>query len=224
MATNTAATSTSYSAAVCTLRTRSPVTWCSPCTASTLVEFRTTMVGWACSRATVAVDDRNRFRWWMRVTRRASGARNRASSVAASPPPTTATSWPVNWSPSRLALALTPWPRSSRSPGTLRGRLTVPIARIRAPAWRTSSLIATDLTALSRLNPSMSPREFGAETVGLRAHRARKAGPVHGFGETGVVVHLPGGHQCTAAHVALDHQGVESRACGVDGSGVARGT
>jgi hypothetical protein len=66
--------------------------------------------------------------------------------------------------------------------------------------------------------------ELGAETVSLCAHRAGKAGTAHGHRKTGVIVHLPRGHQRTAGQMALDDQGVESCPCRIDRRGVTSGT
>jgi hypothetical protein len=51
---------------------------------------------------------------------RAKRVRKVASSIAESPPPTTAMSWSRKKNPSQVAHALTPWPSSFCSPGTFR--------------------------------------------------------------------------------------------------------
>ena len=87
-----------------------------------------------------------------------------------------------------------------------------PIARIRARAWCSSSRMAMVLTSPWRSNRSTSPGvKFGAEALCLVAHRSRQRGPAHGRADTGVVVHRPGDHQCTAGHLALARRGCPVR-------------
>ena len=59
-------------------------------------------------------------RRWTIVTDLAKRVRKVASSIAESPPPTTAMSWSRKKKPSQVAQALTPRPSSACSPGTPR--------------------------------------------------------------------------------------------------------
>ena len=60
---------------------------------------------------------RSSSRRWMIVTVRANFVRKVASSMAESPPPTTAMSWSRKKKPSQVAHHETPWPESSFSRG-----------------------------------------------------------------------------------------------------------
>ena len=60
---------------------------------------------------------RNSSRRWTSVTFEANFVRKFASSIAVSPPPTTATSLPRKKKPSHVAQAETPWPMSFCSLG-----------------------------------------------------------------------------------------------------------
>jgi len=69
-------------------------------------------------------------RRWTTVTFDAKRVRNTASSIAESPPPTTAISWPRKKYPSQVAQVETPRPISPRSDGRPRSRADAPVAMI----------------------------------------------------------------------------------------------
>jgi hypothetical protein len=79
-------------------------------------------------------DARSSSRRCTTVTLRANLVRNKASSTAESPPPTTAMSWSRKKKPSQVAQVETPWPTSSCSPGSpsITGR--APVEMITASA------------------------------------------------------------------------------------------
>ena len=89
----------------------------------------------ALARSSMIREARNSSRRWIRVTLRANRVRKVASSIAESPPPTTAMSWSRKKKPSQVAQVLTPMPSSFSSPGTPRWRAAAPIARMTARAW-----------------------------------------------------------------------------------------
>ncbi len=72
----------------------------------------------ACARSAMMRLARSWSRRWITVTDLAKRVRNRASSMAVSPPPTTAMSWSRKKKPSQVAHQEVPRPDSSFSPGT----------------------------------------------------------------------------------------------------------
>lgn len=66
--------------------------------------------------------------------------------------------------------------------------------------------------------------ELGAEAVGLLAQVVHQVGAGNAVGEAGEVLHLGGGHQCTAGLAALNEQRCEVGAGGVEGGGVSGGS
>ncbi len=69
------------------------------------------------ARSAMILLARRASRRWMIVTVRANFVRKVASSMAESPPPTTAMSWSRKKKPSHVAHQETPWPESSFSRG-----------------------------------------------------------------------------------------------------------
>ena len=82
-------------------------------------------------------------RRWTTVTREPNRARNRASSMAVSPPPTTTISWSRKKNPSQVAQYETPRPAYSRSPLMPRLRGEAPVATITARARSSRSSVQT---------------------------------------------------------------------------------
>ena len=72
------------------------------------------------ARSIMILEARKSSRRCTTVTERAKRVRKVASSIAESPPPTTAMSWSRKKNPSQVAQALTPRPSSCCSPGTFR--------------------------------------------------------------------------------------------------------
>ena len=73
-------------------------------------------------------DARSVSRRWMTVTFDANFVRKIASSIAESPPPTTAIGRPRKKNPSQVAQVDTPWPISARSDGRPSSRADAPVA------------------------------------------------------------------------------------------------
>ena len=130
MATNTPVTGSSDSSPVTVLRNRMPLTLGSPSMAVTAVLVRMVILSLAWARSSMIREARNSSRRWMSVTLRANRVRKVASSMAESPPPTTAMSWSRKKKPSQVAQVLTPMPSRVSSPGTPRWRAAAPMARI----------------------------------------------------------------------------------------------
>ena len=87
--------------------------------------WRPTASGWSCRRA-------GKSRRWIRVTLSAKLVRNRASSTAVLPPPTTATVLAAIKKPSQVAQAETPKPWNRLSLGRPSQLALAPVAMIRA--------------------------------------------------------------------------------------------
>ena len=94
-----------------------PVSWSSPWIAAT-AEFQTNSIfGSAKARSCMILEARSSSRRWMSVTLAPKRVRNVASSIAESPPPTTAMCWSRKKKPSQVAHHETPWPESRSSSG-----------------------------------------------------------------------------------------------------------
>ena len=92
------------------------------------------MVGLAMARSAMIREARSWSRRCTTVTLLAKRVRKRASSMAESPPPTTAISWPRKKKPSQVAHVDTPWASRRSSPGTPSISDWAPVATIRASA------------------------------------------------------------------------------------------
>jgi len=91
------------------------------------------------------------------VTDRANRARNVASSIAESPPPTTAMSWSRKKKPSQVAHQETPWPESRFSPGSPSSRYAEPVARITVRArWVSPPPVTTRFGSARRSTSTAS--------------------------------------------------------------------
>ena len=64
--------------------------------------------------------------------------------------------------------------------------------------------------------------ELGAEALGLLAELHHQLGAEDAVGEAGVVLDVGGEHELAAGADALDHDGLQVGAAGVDGGGQAR--
>ncbi len=82
----------------------------SPRTSTTSVSQRNRIFGLAKARSCMIFEARRLSRRWTTVTDRANLVRNVASSIAVSPPPTTAMSWSRKKKPSQVAHQETPCP------------------------------------------------------------------------------------------------------------------
>ena len=95
MATNSASTGRSVSAPVSRFRIRAAVTPSSfPSTSSTTLSQMNRIPGWAFARSPMIREARSSPRRWITWTVVANRVRKSASSMAVSPPPTTAISFP----------------------------------------------------------------------------------------------------------------------------------
>ena len=95
---------------------------------------RNLIFGLANARSCMIFEARSASRRWITVTVLANRVRNIASSMAESPPPTTAMSCSRKKNPSQVAHQDTPWPQSRFSPGTPSSRYRDPVAMITARA------------------------------------------------------------------------------------------
>ena len=118
MATNSPVTSMVDSAPVFRLRRRSVLSLSSPSRPVTSVSQTKSIFSWARARSAMVLEARSSSRRWMTVTFEANLVRNRASSMAESPPPTTAMFWSRKKKPSHVAHQLTPCPEKRFSPST----------------------------------------------------------------------------------------------------------
>mmetsp|Transcript_37929 Transcript_37929/g.107252 ORF Transcript_37929/g.107252 Transcript_37929/m.107252 type:complete len:229 (-) Transcript_37929:215-901(-) len=147
---------------------RRTITWLSsppPWKDSTVVFHRTRMEGCPRTRPARALPARREPPRCITVTARLDRARWSASSIAVSPPPTTATSRPRKGKPSQVAQALTPLPRRPCSPGTRSHLVSAPQARTRA------------LASSSRPEPFARTRRGRAERLTRRAGAPTKRAP-----------------------------------------------
>ena len=117
IATKMPLTASVLSSPVLTLRSFSPVTRSSPTTSVTSLSQANRIFGFAIARSCMIFEARSASRRWITVTERANRVRKVASSIAESPPPTTAMSCSRKKKPSQVAHQDTPWPESRFSPG-----------------------------------------------------------------------------------------------------------
>ena len=95
-----------------------PLTRSSPWMAVTLEFQANEIFGFENARSAMILLARRALRRWTMVTDRANLVRNVASSIAESPPPTTAMSWSRKKKPSQVAHHETPRPESRFSSGS----------------------------------------------------------------------------------------------------------
>src|SRR5216683_6270909 len=102
--------SITVTSSVSRLRSLAPWTLCSPSTSS-MVEFHTNeILSLAMARSCMIFEARSWSRRWITDSLEAKRWRNRASSMAESPPPTTRSSWFLKKAPSQVAQVETPLP------------------------------------------------------------------------------------------------------------------
>ena len=115
---------------------------------------------------------RSSSRRWMIVTVRANFVRKVASSIAESPPPTTAMSWSRKKNPSQVAHHETPWPESSLLAG--QAELAVGGAHREddgVGAVHGALAVGDGLDLAGQVDGGdVVGDELGAEALGLRAH------------------------------------------------------
>ena len=151
------------------------------------------------------------------MTLRANRVRKVASSIAESPPPTTAMSWSRKKKPSQVAHVLTPMPSSS----VLAGHAEVAGggAHREDDGARVVGLVADGDRldrAVQRHRVDVLHAQVGAEPQRLLAHLVHQLGAGDAVAEAGVVLHLGGGHQRATELGALEHQRLELGPRGVD--------
>ena len=134
MATKTPVTGSTCSVPSLVLLIRRPVTLSGPRTSATSLSHRNVILGLANARSCMIFEARSVSRRWTTVTDLPNLVRNMASSMAESPPPMTAMSWPRKKNPSQVAHQETPCPPSSFSPGTPSSLYREPVAMITALA------------------------------------------------------------------------------------------
>ena len=106
----------------------------SPLMAATSESQTNSSFGSANARSCMIFEARSSSRRWIIVTLLPKRVRNVASSIAESPPPTTAMCWSRKKKPSQVAHHETPRPDSSSSRGRPSLRYAEPMARITARA------------------------------------------------------------------------------------------
>ena len=122
-------------------------------------------------------DARSVSRRWTTVTCEANRVRKIASSIAESPPPTTAIGLPRKKKPSQVAQVDTPWPISARSDGRPSSRADAPVAMI-SVAGR--ELPSDGRTANGRVQVDggdVAADDLGAEALRLGAHLRHQLRP-----------------------------------------------
>ena len=124
-----------------------PVTEVSPSTSTTSESQTKLIFSLVNARSCMILLARSESRRCTIVTDFANRVRNVASSIAESPPPTTAMSWSRKKNPSQVAHQDTPWPESRSSPGTPSLRYAEPVARITARAVNSPSWVGTILVS-----------------------------------------------------------------------------
>ena len=152
MATNTPVTASSEVSPVTVSSRARDSTLSAPWIPVTLVFQRISILGSSNARCCMISDARNRSRRWIRVTLSANLVRNVASSIAESPPPTTAMFCFLKKNPSHVAHHETPWPESRSSSSRPSLRYSEPVEMMTARAR--STVPSSTVTVLS--SPSSS--------------------------------------------------------------------
>ena len=180
MATNSAVASSTLSSPVTVLRIFSPPTLPSASTTeSTTVSVRNSIFSLSRARSSMILEARKFSERWIRVTLEPNLVRKVASSMAESPPPTTAMCWSLKKKPSQVAQVDTPRPVSSASPGMPRWRGAAPVARMTARAWKTSPSTTTFLMSPEKSTESTSSWRRSAPNFSAWARMfAMRSGPM----------------------------------------------
>ena len=170
-----------------------------PLTELTVLFHAKRSLGLARARSAMIRLARSSSRRWMIVTVSANLVRNRASSMAESPPPTTAMSWPRKKNPSQVAHQETPWPDSRFSSGRPSSRYPDPIARITAwarcsaPSPSTTTLISPsrDMAVTSSVTSSAPKRSAWARRLSMRSGPMIPCGNPGKFSTSVVFIRAP---------------------------------
>ena len=139
MATNSPSTASVEVSPVATFSTARASTVLSPSTSVTTVSHRNEILSLWKARSCMIFEARSWLRRWTTVTLVANFVRNSASSMAESPPPTTAISLPRKKNPSQVAQVDTPWPRRRASLGSSSISERAPVLTMTARARCSSS-------------------------------------------------------------------------------------
>ena len=124
--------------------TRTPATSSSPKTSSTALSQMNRIFGLEEARSCMVLLALRESRRWITVTSEANLVRNVLSSMAVSPPPTTATFLFLKKKASQVAQAETPWPMSFFSDGSPSHCALAPVAMITLSARaRTPSVVSS---------------------------------------------------------------------------------
>ncbi len=181
--------------------------------------------GFMRARSSMIFDARKSSRRWITVTFEANFVRKVASSIAVSPPPTTATSFALKKKPSQVAQAETPRPISLASDSS-------PSSFAEAPE-ETMTASAVSLPERVEGQPERARGEvdvghrvehdLGAEAPGLLPEDLHQLGPLDPVAKAGVVLDLGRDRQLPAGLRALDDERLELGARSVERGGPARG-
>ena len=183
------------------------------------------MLSIARARSSMIFDARKSLRRCTIVTFSANFARKIASSIAESPPPTMIVCLFLKNAASQVAQYETPRPESSSSPRTSSFLCSAPIASTTVRAL-VDVVADDDLVDAAGLvgeldRGGLVGEEARAEALGLVAHRLHELRAHDPLGEAGVVLDLGRLLEQAAPEEALDDEGLEVRAGGVQRGGVA---
>ena len=170
-------------------RTWRPRTWSSPRTSTTWVFQANWILSLSKALCCMIFEARSESRRCTIVTDEAKRVRNKASSRAESPPPTTAMSWPRKKNPSQVAHVESPWLSSRSSPGTPIISDCAPVARMTVSAVMLGS---TSSVTQARKGRDVTSRRCTFETRRSAPNRsawarmfAMSSGPVIPWGNPG---------------------------------------
>lgn len=142
---------------VLVLRRVRPESFWSPWISATSLSQANLIFGSAKARSCIALEARRLSRRWTMVTDLAKRERKVASSIAVSPPPTTAMSWSLKKNPSQVAHQETPRPESLSSFGSPSLRCWEPVVTITALArWTVPAVSVTVLMSPLRSTATTS--------------------------------------------------------------------
>ncbi len=137
----------------------------------------------------------------------------------------TAISLPEEKNPSQVAQELTPWPMRACSEGRLSQRAEAPLAMMRVRVWmvslptRRADGVGVEVDAVE-----VGHAQLGAEAGGLLLHVLDELGALDALGPAGEVFDQRGDGELAAGLVALEDEGLEVGAGGVDGGGESGAT
>src|SRR5215207_6072284 len=216
MAAKKPSSSISRSSPVVTFLTRMPSTPSSPRMSWTTLSVRKVILGLLRARSSMILEARNWSRRWIRMTSEANLERNVASSIAVSPPPTTATFLSLKKKPSQVAQPLTPEPQPlGLGPGGDNDGLGENglLFALRPELER----------ALGEVHPlDVLRAHLGPETRSLRLEFVHHIRAHHAVLVARVVLDVRGEHELPADLETLEHEHVEVRPRGIQGRRVPR--